>query len=158
MEDGAGHVEQRTRARLLKRLALLAAIGSLQGATPDPPTVLINATLIDGRGGPALSDATIVIRDGRIESAGPSSSTGVPFGAKVLDLRDRVVTPGFIDMHYHVITGAMRYRRNAAGALDSTYDRALAERLLRIALSRGITTIRDPGASPVTAAVALRHD
>ena len=46
MEDGAGHVEQRTRARLLKRLALLAAIGSLQGATPDPPTVLINATLI----------------------------------------------------------------------------------------------------------------
>ncbi len=158
MEDGAGHVEQRTRARLLKRLALLAAIGSLQGATPDQPTVLIHATLIDGRGGPALSDATIVIRDGRIEDTGPSSSTEVPFGAKVLDLRDRVVTPGFIDMHYHVITGAMRYRRNPEDALDSTYDRALAERLLRVALSQGITTIRDPGASPVTAAVTLRND
>ena len=158
MEDGARHVEQRPRARLLKRLALLAAIGSLQGAIPDQPTVLIHATLIDGRGGPAISDATIVIRDGRIEDAGPSSSTGVPFGAKVLDLRDRVVIPGFIDMHYHVITGAMRYRRNAAGALDSTYDRSLAERLLRVALSRGITTIRDPGASPVSEAVALRND
>ncbi|MGH7718846.1 MAG: hypothetical protein ACREON_08395 [Gemmatimonadaceae bacterium] len=45
-------------------------------------------------------------------------------------------------------TAAMRYRRNAAGALDSTYDRALAERLLRTALAFGITTVRDPGASP----------
>ncbi len=158
MEDGVGHVEQRTRARLLRRLALLAVIGSLQGATHYQPTVLIHATLIDGRGGPALSDATIVIRDGRIQDAGPSSSTTVPFGAKVLDLRDRVVIPGFVDMHYHVTTGAMRYRRTAAGALDSTYDRALAERLLLVALSRGITTIRDPGASPVMAAVALRND
>jgi hypothetical protein len=67
-----------------------------------------------------------------------------------------VVTPGFVDMHYHVTTGAMRYRRDAAGKLDSTYDRRLAERLLRVALSRGITTIRDPGASPIQPAIALR--
>ena len=38
MEDGARHVEQRTRARLLKRLALFAAIGSLQGGIHDQPT------------------------------------------------------------------------------------------------------------------------
>ena len=51
----------------------------------------------------------------------------------------------------------MRYRRDSAGRLDSTYDRRLAERLLRVALSRGITTIRDPGASPIEAALALRE-
>ncbi len=75
----------------------------------------------------------------------------------MLDLTGKVVTPGFIDMHYHVTTGAMRYRRDSAGRLDSTYDRRLAERLLRVALSRGITTIRDPGASPIEAALDLRE-
>jgi imidazolonepropionase-like amidohydrolase len=52
----------------------------------------------------------------------------------------------------------MRYRRTSSGALDSTYDRALAERLLKVALSRGITTLRDPGASPLSQAVSLRDD
>jgi imidazolonepropionase-like amidohydrolase len=89
---------------------------------------------------------------------GHSSGIVQPPHARTIDLAGYVVTPGFIDMHYHVTTGAMRYRRTASGALDSTYDRALAERLLRVALSRGITTLRDPGASPVTEAVSLRHD
>jgi imidazolonepropionase-like amidohydrolase len=105
-----------------------------------------------------VRNATIIIRNGRIQAVGPGSAVSPPPGARVLDLENRVVTAGFIDMHYHVTTGAMRYTRNAGGALDSAYDRALAERLLRVALSRGITTIRDPGASPVTAAVTLRND
>jgi imidazolonepropionase-like amidohydrolase len=52
----------------------------------------------------------------------------------------------------------MRYRRSSAGTLDSSYDRALAERLLRVALAFGITAIRDPGASPLQAALSLRND
>jgi imidazolonepropionase-like amidohydrolase len=119
---------------------------------------LIHVTVLDGRGGPPLPDATVLVRDGRIEAVGPSSRTPVPRAMRTLDLPGHVVTPGFIDMHYHVTTGAMRYRRDASGALDSTYDRALAERLLRVALSRGITTLRDPGASPMDVAVALRDD
>ncbi len=99
---------------------------------------------------------TIIVRSGRIAAVGASPQIPVPSGARVLNLKNHFVTPGFIDMHYHVTTGAMRYRRDPGGVLDSTYDRALGERLLRIALSRGITTIRDPGASPVGAAVALR--
>ncbi|HEU4474482.1 MAG TPA: amidohydrolase family protein [Gemmatimonadales bacterium] len=117
---------------------------------------LTNVRVLDGNGGPVQDDVTIVIQGGRIAHLGPASSTPIPTGSRILDLTGHVVTPGFIDMHYHVTTGAMRYRRDAAGKLDSTYDRALAERLLRIALSRGITTIRDPGASPLEAAIALR--
>jgi imidazolonepropionase-like amidohydrolase len=82
----------------------------------------------------------------------------VPNGAAAIDVGGRVVAPGLIDMHYHVITAAMRYRRSAQGSLDSTYDRALAERLLRVALGYGITTIRDPGASPLQEALSLRDD
>ena len=126
--------------------------------SPQQATALTHATLIDGRGGPPMKDITIIIRDGRITAVGPSHETSVPAGTTVLELRGRFVTPGFIDMHYHVTTGAMRYRRGPEGALDSIYDRKVAERLLRVALSRGITTIRDPGASPVHVATELRDD
>jgi imidazolonepropionase-like amidohydrolase len=139
-------------------VVLLAATAAFQGGGTDGPIALTHAILIDGRGGPALPDATIIIENGRIVAVGRSSSIVQPPHARTIDLAGRVVTPGFIDMHYHVTTGAMRYRRTAAGALDSTYDRALAERLLRVALSRGITTLRDPGASPVTEAMSLRND
>jgi imidazolonepropionase-like amidohydrolase len=36
-----------------------------------------------------------------------------------MDMTGKVVMPGLIDMHYHVTTGAMRYRRDAAGHLDT---------------------------------------
>ena len=139
-------------------LALLVSIAAFQGSRTDGPLALTHATLIDGRGGPALPDATIIIENGRVAAVGPSSSVVRPPHVRTIDLARRIVLPGFIDMHYHVTTGAMRYRRTPAGALDSTYDRALAERLLRVALSRGITTLRDPGASPLTEAVSLRND
>jgi len=119
---------------------------------------LRGVTVLDARTGRALRGATVLVADGRIAAVGPAAGTRIPRAARVLDLPGHVVTPGFVDMHYHVTTGAMRYRRDAAGALDSSYDRALAERLLRVALSRGITAIRDPGASPVGPAVALRDD
>ncbi len=137
---------------------LLALVACGQANVPaDGPLALVNARVLDGTGGPALDFATILIEDGRIALVGPTAATTLPAGTRTLDLTGKVVTPGFIDMHYHVTTGAMRYRRDSAGALDSTYDRQLAERLLRVALSRGITTIRDPGASPLEAAIALRE-
>lgn len=136
-------------------LLALSGCGSPE-ARPVGGIALTNARVLDGNGGAVQDDVTILIEGTRIAGLGPSASTRVPPGARVVDLTGQVVTPGFIDMHYHVITGAMRYRRDAAGKLDSTYDRRLAERLLRVALSRGVTTIRDPGASPLEAAIALR--
>jgi imidazolonepropionase-like amidohydrolase len=141
--------------------AVLATAVVLACAPPEPPPTDIlgftNARVIDGTGGPVLEGVTIVIEGDRIATLGPTAATTLPAGSRQIDLTGKVVTPGLIDMHYHVTTGAMRYRRDSAGALDSTYDRALAERLLRVALAHGITTIRDPGASPVEAAIALRE-
>ncbi len=134
---------------------LLAACG------PKDPArdirALTNARVVDGNGGPVLDNVTVVIEDGRIALVGPAAAVTLPAGARHIDLTGQVVMPGLVDMHYHVTTGAMRYRRDAAGRLDSTYDRRLAERLLKVALARGITTIRDPGASPLEAAIALRE-
>jgi imidazolonepropionase-like amidohydrolase len=142
--------------RPLRALLLAAALAPLHAQPAEPPLALVNATLVDG--GVARPGTTIVVARGRIAAVGPVATTRVPRGATVVPLDGAVVMPGLVDMHYHVVTGAMRYRRTAAGALDSTFDRALAERLLRVALAHGITTIRDPGASPASEAVALRDD
>ena len=119
---------------------------------------LAHVALIDGSERPPVQDATVIVRAGRIAAVGRSKDILVPPGARTLNLPGAFVIPGFLDTHYHVTTAAMRYRRTSAGALDSNYDRALAERLLRVALAFGITTIRDPGASPIEAAITLRED
>jgi imidazolonepropionase-like amidohydrolase len=148
--------ENRRRVSAWAPLALL-----LVACGPEDPArdvlALTNARVVDGNGGPVLDNVTVVIEDGRITLVGPTAAVILPADARHLDLTGQVVMPGLVDMHYHVTTGAMRYRRDAAGRLDSTYDRRLAERLLQVALAHGITTIRDPGASPLDAAIALRE-
>jgi imidazolonepropionase-like amidohydrolase len=58
-------------------------------------------TLFEATGGPPVRDAVVVVRDGRIDTAGPAATTPVPPGATILDLSDRFVMPGLIDCHSH---------------------------------------------------------
>lgn len=60
---------------------------------------LTHATLIDGRGGPAVPDATIVVDGGRIRAAG--AGVKVPKGYVVVDATGKSVLPGLWDMHAH---------------------------------------------------------
>ncbi len=59
---------------------------------------LINATVITAPGS-TLENATIVLRDGLIESVGIDGS--VPEDARVWDLAGKIVYPGFIDAYSH---------------------------------------------------------
>ena len=59
-------------------------------------------TLFDGTGTGPLTDATVVIADGRISAVGRADRTVAPPGAPVLDLRDRFVMPGLVDAHSHI--------------------------------------------------------
>src|SRR5918994_6912825 len=87
---------------MMPLVVLLAAIAAFQSGGTDRPIALTHVTLIDGRGGPALPDATIIIENGRIVAVGRSSSIVQPPHARTIDLAGRVVTPGFIgaaDLH-----------------------------------------------------------
>jgi imidazolonepropionase-like amidohydrolase len=66
-------------------------------------TVLRAARMIDGTGAAPVTNAAIVITDDRITAVGPAASVTVPAGAKVLDLGDVTLLPGFIDAHTHII-------------------------------------------------------
>lgn len=63
---------------------------------------LIGGRLIDGAGGPAIDDAVVVVRDHRIERAGPRASTEVPAGVARVNVSGKTIVPGLWDMHAHV--------------------------------------------------------
>jgi len=109
--------------------SVLLAAGLLSGCRRRPPDglALVGATLIDGSGGPALPDAAIVVRRGRIESIGTRAGFELPPRTVQVDVSGRWIIPGLIDSHAHVEPWALpRYLawgvttvRDLHGGLDS---------------------------------------
>jgi imidazolonepropionase-like amidohydrolase len=113
----------------LQHIASQDAVQDLAGMATQAPAIasgafaLTGATIIDGTGSPAIEDATILVRDGRIAAVGPSARVAVPPGVRAIDARGKTIAPGFWDMHAHAaqIEWAPAY------------------------LGAGVTTIRDMG-------------
>jgi imidazolonepropionase-like amidohydrolase len=114
-----------------------------------PVLALTGATLIDGTGAPAVADAVVLIRGGRILAAGPRDKVAVPAGARVEDLAGRFLIPGLFDMHAHVTI--------LFGSMDAKgYDAATSAAVLKQLLAFGITTVRNTS-GPLPPAVELRQ-
>src|SRR5690349_8468257 len=84
--------------------ALLAAMAAMVAAaqTPGPALAIVGATIVDGNGGPPLSDGTVVIDGGRITAVGARTAVTVPPGAETIDGRGKFVVPGFVDTNVHL--------------------------------------------------------
>jgi imidazolonepropionase len=81
------------------------------------------------RAGGELSELTIIrdggmlVRDGRIDIVGPSSEIEKKAGdAEVIDARGKVVLPGFVDAHTHLVFAANRLDDFERRALGDTYE------------------------------------
>lgn len=135
------------RRQLIGRaIALTIALGA---PLPAQTIVLRASRMIDGTGAAAVPNAAIVITGDRIVAAGPASSITVPAGARVLDLGDMTLLPGFIDAHTHIIGRALGDPM-ADLAVVKDYDSYGA--ILGVAnalktLMAGFTTIRVVGSS-----------
>ncbi len=81
------------------------------GVIPQAHVALTNTHVVNVRTGDILTDALVVVRDGRIESVG---SGPPPEGAVVIDLEGKFLLPGFMDGHWHGETLA-----NVRRALES---------------------------------------
>ncbi|HUB53485.1 MAG TPA: amidohydrolase family protein [Terracidiphilus sp.] len=66
-----------------------------------PPLVLTGGTVVDvtGWGDSArdLSNAVVIIREGRITDVGPASAIQVPKGARIIDCAGKYIIPGLVD-------------------------------------------------------------
>lgn len=75
----------------------------------DAPVVaLTHVRLVDGTGAPARDDQTVIVDGARIAAVGPSATTPVPDGARVMDLRGHTVIPGIVALHEHTYLGGVR--------------------------------------------------
>lgn len=95
-----------------------------------------NARIFDGHAAD-LTEADIRIEDGRIVAIGRDLAEDGP----VIDAQDRVVTPGFIDNHFHAYGISLNMMQMEAS--KTSYVALLGAQRLRRALARGFTTVRD---------------
>jgi imidazolonepropionase-like amidohydrolase len=104
-------------------------------------------TLLDRPGRPPRRNASILIRDGRIESV-QDGFVAPPPGARLIDLKDRFVLPGLIDSHVHLDSDRAGNEGFMAGFTDSVALRSQeAAWNARKTLEAGFTTVRNLGSS-----------
>jgi imidazolonepropionase len=70
-----------------------------------------------------IRDGGMLIRDGKVESIGPSDEIEKKVGdAEILDARGRVVMPGFVDAHTHLVFAGNRLDDFERRARGETYE------------------------------------
>jgi imidazolonepropionase-like amidohydrolase len=120
----------------------VAALANAQSAT----YVLKAARLYDGKSQTVVEHATVVVSGNTIQSIGGTA----PAGAKVIDLGDATLLPGFIDAHTHL---TQNFDPDYNGARLKALDRTIAEQAIdatanaRKTLLAGFTTVRDVGSN-----------
>ena len=132
----------------MRRLIGFAALFAFAAATPaaaqDATVVIHTSKLLDGKG-TMMSNADIVVVNGRITRVGPAAA--VPKGAREIDLRGRTVLPGLIDVHSHLTWYFNRKDRyHTRGDGDTPIESILAAAANAYStLMAGFTTVQSPG-------------
>src|SRR6266540_3833264 len=106
-----------------------APVATLQEINPPAAAMnrvvaIVGGTLIDGRGGSPITGAVVIVRGAKIHAADARKSTRIPPDAEVFAATGKTLLPGLIDSHFHI---------------ERDYE------LPPLVLSRGVTSVRDPG-------------
>ncbi len=132
---------------------VLASAATAQTPPPAPAaakaTYIHAGTLLDRPGQPPRRAATIIVRDGKVAEVRDGYAAPEP-GAALVDLKDRFVLPGLIDMHVHLWGIGGDPMRARLGRLNRDgYDEMVeAQKNARATLEAGFTTVRDLGGDP----------
>jgi imidazolonepropionase-like amidohydrolase len=114
--------------------------------------------LIDGTGAPAINNAVIIVTDNKITAVGDASSVRVPADARIIDLGDVTLLPGFIDAHTHLIG---RVLGDPEGDMSVVRDYESFGAIVGVVHARdtlmaGFTSVRNVGAQGNFDDMALR--
>jgi imidazolonepropionase-like amidohydrolase len=134
-----------------KYLFFLAAIMSFHISAQN--TYLHCGKIIDTKSGNVLSNKTIVVSGNKIMAINDGYAEPKSNEDTVIDLKNKTVMPGLIDMHVHIESESNprrymdRFTKNEADVAFGSLKYA------RITLMAGFTTVRDMGGSGVNLAL-----
>ena len=105
-----------------------------------------NGQLVDGTGGPAIRDAAVLVRDGRIAFAGPKRELPpIAPGTPRLDALGGTIMPGLIEAHFHPTYFNVAALEDLDIKYPVEYVTLLAAANARLALECGYTAARSGG-------------
>lgn len=136
---------------------LIAVTFAVNAAAADHTTVIHAGTLLAVPGETPASRQTIVIEGKRIARVeeGFVDPASIAMDAKLVDLSDKFVLPGLMDMHVHLL-GELGPNTRLEALHDTTSMLALKGAMYaKRTLDAGFTTVRDLGGKP-EAIYALR--
>ena len=108
--------------------------GSLTRTTTDVVVkAFVGARIIDGTGGPAIENAVLVVRGGKVEAVGTSSAVRPPAGAEIIKLAGKYIIPGLISTHVHI--------SDVQGVRPPAYTDENTLRQLGVFARYGVTTV-----------------
>ena len=115
--------------------------------------ILRNARIFDSISGRVGEAAVIIVDEGKISAVLPAGAP-VPAG-KSIDLGGRVVLPGLIDCHVHVM--AVHHDVWQLSMQPPSYITAQARHVLEGMLDRGFTTVRDAAGADYGVQLAIER-
>lgn len=109
-----------------------------------PSTLITNARIFDGVSDTLTEGQDVLVEDGKISQV--AADISAPENALVIDAGDRVMSPGFTDVHYHLSLCSVPVADMAgSNAPDLDYIGIMAAQEAERLLMRGFTSIRDVG-------------
>src|SRR5213082_4175590 len=153
--------------RIASRLYYPAVIvillfSAVAAGAADQTIVLKAARMFDGKSKSLIPNGVVVVQGDKIVDVG--SNVAIPSDAKVIDLGDMTLSPGFMDAHTHLtldFTGNFNERRLKELQTNVSEMTLMAISYARATLEAGFTTVRDLGSrfvgSPEFVDIALRN-
>ena len=138
----------------MKKQQLAAAFLLMACAAFAQKKLIHCGTLIDGMSNVAKTQMTIVVEKNKI-TAVQNGYTTPQSGDEVIDLKNKTVLPGLIDLHVHIESETSRdaaQKRMGMSMADVAFE---AQRHANTTLMSGFTTVRDLGGSTVN--ISLRN-
>lgn len=129
----------------MRAIAAIAIAASLTAGAADAKTIAVSAErLLDVATGRYVERPVVVITDGRIVSVSPLAATSLPADVELIDLPDKTLLPGLIDMHVH-LTSSPLYGGYSGLRFTDAFWTAIGVANARATLDAGFTTVRNVG-------------
>ncbi|WP_343763392.1 metal-dependent hydrolase family protein [Gangjinia marincola] len=136
---------------LLITFCLFASFAAMYGQQ----TYIQCGKLVDTQSGKILTNKTIIVEGNMIINIEDGKSTSRRNDVTIIDLSDKVVMPGLIDMHVHIESETSKNKYLEPFVLNDADVAYNAQEIAKRTLFAGFTTVRDLGGSGVN--VSLRN-